>query len=358
LSHRIQRCHDHSDLKEVANSKIEKMGIQVYVRFESMEDRVHGLVNEESLREVFMECGEIEDSIIQRHSQNLWRQKGYGFIFFLTLEGAELAIKTKNGFLHDNVYYQCEYTHKAKEKVAALTAQQEPYQYYRGTSSAQGHSFSSPRTNSGSPRSASYTPRHRAPPPSIPSNDYYDPAATFGSWDNRDGPSSAYSNPYESRLNDSSAASSPSIRQPSAYHRGTTDNSNSSYSSSSYDDGSSSNWVPRPHLSSANTPISAHPSPGNRQSIHYPQDLRSVAESNNILNRDDPSVSSPYTSQQLQSNVLPSYGYEYHATPDTQGEYNSTGGNYYPSGTNKPNTTRSSSYQPNSPQLPPSFIHK
>jgi RNA recognition motif-containing protein len=349
LYYRIQRCHDHSDLKDVANSKIEKMGIQVYVRFESMEDRVHGLVNEERLREVFMECGEIEDSIIQRHSQNLWRQKGYGFIFFLTLEGAELAIKTKNGFLHDNVYYQCEYTHKAKEKVAALIAQQEPYQYYRGTSSGQGYSHhSTPR----SPRSASYTPRH--PPPSAPSNDYYDPAASYGSWDNRDGP--AYSNPFEARnLSDSSAASSPSIRQPSAYHRGVTDNSYSSYSSSSYDDGSAGNWAPRPLLSSANTPVSSQSSPGFRQPI-YPQELRSVSDVNVNLNRDDPAVSSPYTSQP--HNVPSSYSYEYYASPDAQPQYDPSVGNYYSPANNKPSSTSRSSYQPNSPHLPPSFIHK
>ncbi len=29
----------------------------------------HGLVNEERFRDVFADCGDIEDSIIQRHSQ-------------------------------------------------------------------------------------------------------------------------------------------------------------------------------------------------------------------------------------------------------------------------------------------------
>lgn len=37
---RIQRCHENPEMKEFMNQKVEKMGIQVYVRFESMEDRV------------------------------------------------------------------------------------------------------------------------------------------------------------------------------------------------------------------------------------------------------------------------------------------------------------------------------
>lgn len=40
LLDRIQRCHENPEMKEIMNQKVEKMGIQVYVRFESMEDRV------------------------------------------------------------------------------------------------------------------------------------------------------------------------------------------------------------------------------------------------------------------------------------------------------------------------------
>lgn len=128
---KIQRCHENPEMKEIMNQKVEKMGIQVYVRFESMEDRGHGLVNEERFRDVFADCGDIEDSIIQRHSQNLWRQKGYGFIFFLTFEGAEMAVKHKNGIMYDNVYYQCEYTHKAKEKINAIIATPDQFRFYQ-----------------------------------------------------------------------------------------------------------------------------------------------------------------------------------------------------------------------------------
>jgi hypothetical protein len=71
-SFRIQRCQDHVDIREAMLYKSSKVGIQIHVRFESIEDRVHGLVNEDRLREIFMDCGEIEDAIIQRHSQVLF----------------------------------------------------------------------------------------------------------------------------------------------------------------------------------------------------------------------------------------------------------------------------------------------
>lgn len=69
---------------------------------------------------LFMDCGDIEDAIVQRHSQNGYRQKGYGFIFFLDINAAEHAVHTKNGLVYDNVRFHCELTHKAKEKIGQV----------------------------------------------------------------------------------------------------------------------------------------------------------------------------------------------------------------------------------------------
>jgi len=118
---KIQRCQGHLSMQDMISLKQIKHGIQVHVRFESMEEKSHNLVTEERLRDIFSDCGAIEDAIVQRHSQNLWKQKGYGFIFFEEMECAERAVQSKNGVMFDNVYYQAAFTHKTKEKLNEMS---------------------------------------------------------------------------------------------------------------------------------------------------------------------------------------------------------------------------------------------